>query len=149
MTAPNTVDPQIRELARRLIAHETAAGDSSGETASPLVRVFDTFRRLLTTLIGPVGFRALLERALTLAKIEAPQLKSFQVTPDGSLKSSAQPLGQGQTTAADVVLITHFIGLFATFIGKDLMLNLVQGAWPDLPVSGVELGRKNDHESAQ
>lgn len=159
MTARNTVDPEIQELARRLLAYETTAGESSEETLSALFRVSGKFRRFLTTLIGVVGFRILLDRALSLAKRYVPHLNTLQVRSDGSLEDAGGPFGQdkvgqdkvGQDKAAgaDVAFIAEFLALLVAFVGKDLALTLVLGAWPDLPVSEVDFWRKNDHGSIQ
>ena len=107
MTTSDSVDPQVHELARRLLVYETTVNHSSEESLSALDRIIANFRNLLTTLIGAVGYRALLVRAVTLAKKVAPPLNALQVKPDGSLEGVGELFGQGQTEGEDVFLDQH------------------------------------------
>ena len=148
MTTRNSVDPQLHELAGWLLVYESTVRDSSQESLSALESVFEKFRHLLITLIGAVGYRALIGRVVKLAKTETPQLNTLQVKPDGSLEGIGERFGQDQTEGADVLLIAQLIALLATFVGTDLMLILVLDKWPDLPVSHSTLWKKG-HESTK
>ena len=64
--------PQTRDLAQSLIAHEGAAGNTSEPMEFAAFRVCETLRRPVCALAGVPGFRALLSRALALARAEAP-----------------------------------------------------------------------------
>ena len=77
---------QTRDLAQRLIAYESAAGETSEPTKFAAFSVCETLRQPLCTLAGVAGFRSLLSRALTLARAEAPSLSAVQVAADGSFK---------------------------------------------------------------
>ncbi|MEO8098147.1 MAG: hypothetical protein ABI811_10635 [Acidobacteriota bacterium] len=152
MTTPTTSNPKIRELAHRLLVRESTAGSQENEQA--ILRVSEKFRRLLITLIGLMGYRTLLARTLTLARVQAPTLSAITVSADGSLEgfvsehsSGNGPRNQARQDPSDdaaVTLIAQLLGLLAVFIGEGLTLHLVLTAWPDLPVSDTEPWRRND-----
>jgi hypothetical protein len=74
----------VLDLAQGLLGYESAAGNSSEEKTPAVFRVLEKLRRSLSTLAGATGFRALLARALTLAKVHVSILSAVQVKPDGS-----------------------------------------------------------------
>jgi hypothetical protein len=120
--------PNLKHLAERLLGYEAVAGTVAPGAATAAARVSEKLRQVLTRLLGAGGFRALLARAVVLAKAEAPELGAVQVETDGSLeglKSEAGPSAKGE-----IVLIAQFLGLLVTFVGEALMLSLVQNAWP-------------------
>jgi hypothetical protein len=144
-----TANPKIRELAQRLLAHEATADDPSEATMLPVMRVSEKLRRALSTLAGGSGFRSLLTRALSLAKVEAPVLSAVRIKPDGSLED-LNLLGDDHPAAeAGVILIAKFLGLLIVFIGQSLTLKFVRDIWPDFPVADTEPLEKNDHERAR
>jgi hypothetical protein len=138
----STASPAIQNLARRLIALEAARDDPSGAHTPGAVRVLETLRAPLSRLAGLAGFRALLSRALALAKAEDATLNTVQVREDGSLEGFAgdrhgPAAGAGEDGAA--VVVAHLLGLLATFIGEPLTTRLVCDAWPD---AADETGRR-------
>ena len=92
--------PEMRDLARRLLACEAVAGKTSEPAESALIRVYEKLRQSLGTFAGVDGFQALAFRALTQAKSEAPGLWAVQVAADGSL----QGLGELKPQQADFEL---------------------------------------------
>lgn len=129
----STVPPAIRDVARRLIALETARDDPAA-ARDGAARVCDRLRVSLVRLAGVAGFRALMSRALALAKAEVVSLNPAQVREDGSLEgfdgAAADPrAGPGGDGGAAVV--GHLLGLLVTFIGEPLTRQLVRDAWPD------------------
>src|SRR5579859_2196220 len=115
--------PQTLDLARRLLAYESAAGKTSEPTKFGALRVCETLRQPLSALAGVAGFRSLLSRALTLARTEAPSLSAVQVAADGSLKGldELEPqTGKEQARDGGAILIAQLIGLLRTFIGEGL-----------------------------
>ena len=108
-------------------------------SAAQTARACEKLAAVLTAFAGASGFRALLTRALTLAKLQAPSLAGVQVLEDGSLtgfdemgaETSLEEAGGGQ------VLVAQLLDLLNIFIGKQLTLRLVQDAWPDASSSGL------------
>jgi hypothetical protein len=130
------VPPETRDLARRLLACEAVAGESSEQSDFAVSRVYAKLRRSLCALAGVAGFQALASRALTLAQSEDPSLSAVRVTADGSLQGLDELLRQidpdeDQAGQADVILIAQLLGLLFIFIGKVITSRVVQDIWPD------------------
>jgi hypothetical protein len=124
--------PTTRNLAKQLLALESADTSAEMPDAHAIRCVCEKLRRPLATLAGAAGFRSLLERALTLSKQECQILEEWEVEPDGSLRGL-----DSESARWGAVLIAHLIGLMITFIGESLTLQLLQNAWPNLPCSEV------------
>jgi hypothetical protein len=122
-----------REIARHLIAHE-AMGHTSGPAA---VEVCEKLRRPLITLAGTDGFRALLARALTLARREDSTLTVVSVRDDGSLEGLTADISR----SACALLIAELLGLLMTFVGTELTMRLLQDIWPEVPRAHLESTR--------
>src|SRR5450755_1994289 len=138
----NTATPAIQNLARRLIALESARA-SSDEAVGEAVRACEKLRAPLAKLAGVAGFRSLMTRAKALAMVEAPWLESVRVKADGSLEGfdAARP-HQGAVPGGEVgvVVVAQLLGLLVTFIGEPLTLRFVRDAWPDASVTGMDAG---------
>jgi hypothetical protein len=139
--------PQTRDLAQRLLAYQNAAGKTSEPAEFAAFRVCETLRQPLCALAGVAGFRALLSRALTLARAEAPTLSAVQVAADGTLKGLDQLASQTdkeQAREAGVLLITQLLGLLVRVVGEAMTLQLVTSEiLPDfrfLSKSGIPIG---------
>ena len=139
--------PQTRELALRLLAHESAAGKASEPAEFAAFRVCAKLRGPLVTLAGVAGFRSLISRALTLAKADAPSLSAVQVAADGSLHGldALRPqIDADEARDAGIILITQLLGLLVRVVGEAITLQLVTSEiLPDfrfLPNSGVPVG---------
>lgn len=95
--------------------------------------------------MGVAGFRSLLSRALSLASDEVRWLKAVHVNAYGSLEG----LDEGQLSDAEIaegeaVLVAQLIGLLVTFIGATLTLQLLQQAWPETPLGGLNSGPESE-----
>ena len=143
-TAPN---PKIRKLAQRLVAFDSAVNHPSAANVPAVFRVVEKLGRPLSTLAGAAGFRSLLARSLTLAKVQEPRLSAVRVKPDGSLEGLSDLGSQDQVAEAGVVLIAELLGLLVTFIGESLMLSVVLEVWPEFPVMDTEHWRKDHHDA--
>ncbi len=123
----------MRDVAQRLVAEEFRVGQGAGTKGRAALRVCEKLRGPLGTLVGTVGFRSLLTRALSLARAKAPQLEALEVNRTGSLEISAEaearfdPNGTGE---GGTVLIAQLLELLVTFIGEALTLRLVAEVWP-------------------
>jgi hypothetical protein len=143
---PTLVSPQIREFAERLFADEAAAATQSEANVPVAFRVCEKLQRPLTTLAGANGFQALMFRALTLAKREAPSLSAVVVTADGSLQNGDVEPNLDNHGDGGVLLVAHLLGLLFTFIGETLTLRLVLDVWPDACSSTLNAEGTGKHE---
>jgi hypothetical protein len=126
---------ETRDLAQRLIDHEAAAGDTSEPRKSAVIRICDKLRLPLSAIVGVADYRLLLSRALALAKLEASGLSAVQVTTDGSLQDLSETgsqIEQERGGEGGVILLAQLLGLFLTFFGAALTLQLVEDVTPAL-----------------
>jgi len=115
-------------LAQRLIAYEGAAGKTSQPMELAAFRVCETLRRPVCALAGVDGFRAILSRALALAKAEAPCLSAVRVAADGSLQGLdelGRQIDKDQAREGGAILVAQLLGLLLTFIGEAMTSRLV------------------------
>jgi hypothetical protein len=123
----------MRDFAERLIAHETRENKSSETKTSGPFLVGEKLRPHLAPLMGNVGFRALLSRALALANAEVPWLRAVHVKADGSfqgLDELGAQVDPDEIFEGRVVLLAQLLGLLVAFIGEDLTLRLVREVLP-------------------
>jgi hypothetical protein len=138
----------MRDWAERLITYETR-GNRSNDTKAPSSFVSEKLRPHLATLMGSVGFTALLSRALTLAKAEVPWLRAIHVKADGSLEVLDEldaQVGRENLFEGRVVLLAQLLGLLVAIIGDDLTLRLVREVWPKLSLNGMDFGKGDKNE---
>lgn len=137
----STVSPQMRNLAGRLLAYESAQAKPSDGRLGDAMKVCEKFRVHLPKLVGIGGYRSLLTRALALAKAEVPSLGLLQVRTDGSFEGFDE-MERDQALEATgnggLVLAAHLLGLLETFIGRSLTLRLVRDAWPNVPLEELD-----------
>jgi hypothetical protein len=135
--------PALRTAAERLLALD-AAGKNAAAKLPAIARVSERFRLALSSLLGAAGFRALLARAVTLAKAEAPELKAVQVQADGSMEGLdllGRHDGKRRFSDGEVVLVAHILGLLVTFVGEALMLRVVNDAWPKAMLDDLDFAK--------
>jgi hypothetical protein len=142
----------MRDFAKRLIAYETRE-NKSFETKTPAAcLVGEKLRPHLATLMGNVGFRALLSRALALANAEVPWLRAVHVNADGSFEGLDELGAQVEPDKifeGCVVLLAQLLGLLVAFIGEDLTLRLVREVWPPLSLNNFDFGKGYKNEKAK
>jgi hypothetical protein len=131
----------MRNFAERLISYETK-GTKSAELGTPFVfQGCDKLRPHLATLMGVAGFRALLSRALALAREEVRWLRAVHVKSDGSLAGLEElhaKVAQNECFEGKVVLLAQLLGLLVAFIGEKLMLQMARDVWPELSLKGLD-----------
>lgn len=136
--------PKMRDFAERLIAYETRQNKSSVRKTPAACLVIDKLRPRLATLMGNIGFRALLSRTLVLANTEFPWTRAVRVEPEGSL-AGLDELGTqfdpDEIIEGCAVLLAQMLGLLVAFIGEDLTLRLVREVWPKLPLNNLDAGK--------
>lgn len=134
--------PELRTAAERLLVLEIAAGKRTTIQVPAAARVSERLSNVLSTLLGAAGYRALLARALTLAKIEAPELQAVQIEADGSLNGlSLVDDGKRRIADGEIILVAHLLGLLVTFIGEALMLRLVNDTWPKASLDDLDFDK--------
>ena len=134
----DTTTKELMDLARRLLTFE--ASEELPDRFALSFSVCQKLREPLVKLAGAEGFRALLSRALSLAKIQNPILGSLRVSTAGVLEVADPAPLQGAPQEwhdAEVNLVGQLLGLLATFIGLALTLHLVEGVWPQVTQHGI------------
>src|SRR5512142_1397833 len=128
--------PETLDLARRILAFEANEGNRSEPIQSACVLVYEKLRLHLCALAGVAGYQALLARALTMAKTEAPSLGAVQVTADGYLQGLSElQVDKDHPQEGDVILLAQLLGIVLSFIGETLTLRLVRDVAPHLTVT--------------
>ena len=123
--------PTPRTWASHLLANVTSAKPASHPSDAAAMIVYERLRRQLSPSVGVDGFRALASRALAQARSEAPRLSAARVTAEGHLLgfgiAGAEP---GQNNELGIVLISHLLDLFLTFLGTATTLRLIEDVFP-------------------
>lgn len=131
--------PSLRTAAERLLGLEARAREDRAATLPAAARVAERLRRVLAPLLGAAGFRALVVRAVALAKREVPELSGVVDEADGSLSGLGVDQLDNDTLAdGEVVVVAHILGLLVTFVGVALMLRLVSDAWPKASLNEID-----------
>jgi hypothetical protein len=141
----------MRDFAERLIAYETTKNKSSETKTRAAFLVDEKLRPYLATLMGNVGFGALLSRALVLAKAEVPWLRALHVNADGSFRGLDElgaQVGPDEIFEGRVVLLAQLLELLVAFIGELLTLQLLRDVWPKLPLNDLDFGKGKINEKA-
>ena len=147
-----TIPPEMRDLARQLLAYEAGAGKTSESMEPSTVRVYEKLRQSLVAFAGIVGFQSLASRALALARAETPSLSAAQISVDGSLTGLAEcgPQinmdkdrgGDYQAGEGGVILIARLLGLLQVFLGEALTLTLLRHTWPAIAFNDRNAGNR-------
>jgi len=133
-----TPSRETKEFARSLLAYEAVDGQTPELTESAAIRVCEKLHEPLCALAGVAGYRTLLARALKLASADAPSLVALRVTPDGYLQVSgeiASQINEERGSEGGVLLTAQLLGLFLSFLGAALTLQLVRDVFPNLTVA--------------
>jgi hypothetical protein len=135
----------MRNVADRLIAHETK-GNRSSETRAPAAfHACERLRPHLATLMGNAGAHALVSRALVLANTNLPWLRAAHVNADGSLDGLDELNGQvhpDEIAEGGAVVLSQLLGLLVAFIGDTLTLRIVHEVWPKLSLNDLSVGKR-------
>lgn len=135
----------IRNLAEWLLAHETPANGRADSNIEAAIRVCEKMRLRLSIFVEADGYRALMFRALMLAKTEFPWLSSMQITEDGGLKwpvSDKPQIDPEESARGGRALAAQLLGLLVVFIGETLTLRLANDIWPDAPLDSEMAERR-------
>jgi hypothetical protein len=143
------VTPQIQLLARQIIDRETAGRETPADVAQGLEGAFQRLYQLMSTLVGHVGFGAVMSRAVHLTNAGRPTLGvELQVTKAGAIMGLPEHIereGAAHAVAYAADLLANVIALLCDFIGEHLTFRLVARIWTDLP--GGHAGPRGDQGS--
>jgi hypothetical protein len=142
----------MRSLAERLIAYENSAHESAKAKIPVSFDVTEKLRPHLANLMGKGGFRALLSRALQLAKAEVSWLRAVHVKTDGNLagfEAIHAQLAPGALLEGRIVLLAQLLGLLVAFIGPAMSLHLVREIWPQISFKDIDFGTEQNDEKAK
>jgi hypothetical protein len=128
--------PEVRNLARRLLESQTT-GTSEVPSVAEAERVLVAIADDLKPLVGLGGYHLLLVRALKRAQLRHPALARVEVRRDAEkmvhgLDAAACAVGAEEFVDAVQALIAELIGLIARFLGADLAIRLIRGAFSEL-----------------
>ncbi len=132
----NLPSPAQIERARRLLAHEGAAGSarqhSAGESAAA-GRVYDKLHAQLAPLVGAAGVHLLFMRSAKLAQGELAWLAEIP-TVEGptKLRECLHAQEPALATESAAALFGTFFTLLTTFIGERLTNRVLRDAWPTI-----------------
>lgn len=124
----NRATPKLRIYAERLIAHEMSPTASSAAKPTAAFIVIEKLTPHFGALMGAVGFRALLSRALMLATVEVAWLSALQVNAERSFEGLSEleiQMTPEEIADGGAVLLNHLLGLLVNLIGEDLTLRLL------------------------
>ncbi len=138
MAVVNAVTPAQRDLVHWLLEEEMGDGRGSEALLDAAERASRKLGSRLARLITVVGYRALLARALHLARDEFPFLSGVRAgeTDDASfdgLRAKTDGVEPASLRAALTTVLAGVLGLLTTFIGEDLTLRVVRDVWPEAP----------------
>jgi len=130
-----TTPPEMRDLARLLLAYEAFADKTPQSVGSATLSVYEKLRHCLSAFAGAAAFESFAFRALMQAQSEAPRLWAVKVVADGSLEGLSELESQvdidmelaGEEGA---ILIARLLNLLHIFLGEALTLSLLRDAWP-------------------
>ena len=147
----NRASPRMRRFAKHLIVSDALTNNASDTGRAEVFPVTDTLRPHLAMLMGDGGVRALLARALALAKAEVPWLRAVNVNADGDLEglvAIGSLLDPAEFLEGRVVLLAQLLGLLVAFIGPSLASRLVGEFWPQIPFQDRDFGKEQENEEA-
>ena len=140
---------EMRDFARRLMALEAREAKTPRPQFPADFSFSEKLRPPLASLMGHVGFRALVSRSLVLAHAEVPWLREARVKTDGSLELAGEigaRIDPDEILEGRVVLIAQLLGLLVAFIGQTLTLRLVGEAWPKLSLADLDFRKGSENE---
>jgi len=134
----NRPNPAQIERARRLLAHEGAAGSAERATTAA-GRVYDRLHAHLAPLVGGAGVQLLFMRSAKLVQGEFASLAEVSGL-EGStkLRERLQTRTPALATESVVALFGAFFTLITTFIGERLTTQVLLGAWPTFEETAPE-----------
>ena len=135
---------ELRDFAERLISTEVTGKKSSAAKPQAVFAALDTLRPCLVQVVGTLGFRALLSRALAKVNADVAWLRAVHVNPDGSMEGLNEidaKVDPEEIAKGSVVLLAEFFGLLVDLIGDRLLLQLLHQAMPNISKNDLYFGK--------
>ena len=129
---------QMRDFAARVVAFEARENGTTGAGNPVAFSICEKLRPHWANLMGSIGFRTLLSRALVSARGKAAWLRAVHVQADGVLEWSGKPEEQpaaAEMAVGSAVLLVELVGLLEGFIGDTLAMRMMHDVWPKLSPS--------------
>ena len=136
------------DAARRLWARASGGSSAPQHVASAAERLCAQSREGLGRWIGAQGYRALLDRALGMARAEHPALSGLSCLggDEAAIAAAVQANGQGQVAESMVAWLAAMMEVLGRIIGEETAVRLVeQTAMPRLEgIVSAETERARD-----
>ena len=138
----NQTSPAQMEKARRLLAHEGAAGSARqhrvGESTAA-GRVYDKLYAQLAPLVGAAGVHLLFMRSAKLVKGDFASVAEVSSLEDSTkLREFLQTRNPVLPSEWAEALFGTFFTLITAFIGERLTTQVLGGAWPTFEETAPE-----------
>ncbi len=128
--------PEQMERARRLLAHEGAAGRAeqhAGGESTAAGRVYDKLHAQLAPIVGAAGVHLLFMRSAKLARGELARLAELpSVEGPAKMRECLHAREPALATESAAALFGAFFTLLTIFIGERLTTRVLDSAWPAL-----------------
>jgi hypothetical protein len=135
------------DAARRLWARAAGNGSAPQEVGAAADRMCAQLRVGLGRWIGAEGYRALLERALGLARAEHPALGGLScLGGDGAMMAAVRAHGAGEVTAGLVASVAALIELLGRIIGEEMAVRLVEQVGMPSPRGAVNTETEGERD---
>ena len=144
--------PTRNNLAMALVACEAKAIGSSHAEFPAGCSAIEKLRPHLASLMGNAGLNALINRARALGSSDVQWLGTTAAKMQGSLEELHEvgsQLEADEFSEGCIILLSHLLGLLATFIGQDLTLRIVREIWPELSPDEPDVGKGEKNEKKQ
>lgn len=124
-----------RDMARRLLARETAGADQPDAVATAIQRLCTRVSDNLRQSVGDDGYNALVARVLRRTEPDHPVLTDIRRVADSSIyldrvSAGVESHGLAAVQAAIESLLATLIDVLAGLIGADMVLNLLDNDDP-------------------
>src|SRR5262249_31405207 len=132
----------FQSVARQLIPMSDLS--NTGELVGSTHQIFAILRDYLTARFGSAGFQTMFERALRLATVVQPSLRTIRARADGSLVALDDLFWERpseEATDATIALLAELMGVVATVVGPELTVRLLQQRWPWIRIHERETTR--------
>jgi hypothetical protein len=135
-----SITRNTKALARHLLACEEGGG------CDAIINVSEKLRASLGSVLGVVGFRTLLQRALLLTNTDIGTMETMSVRIDGKLAGLEEFAARSTRKQIDdggEALISRLLVLAEIFLGEALTRTLIEEIWPMTNPDTVQLKINN------